>query len=205
MQPLPVFCRYMKGHLSLSYNKEMLCLYVKKHMVTLFSMINHIPVKRGALDSYDRSTVKSDYYKDWVTTLEERTCFVCRSQNGQIYEMSEIAMPQPPLHPNCRCKILPMEAVVAGNATKDGNNGADWWLKYFGVLPHYYITRDELIKLGWRDGNKLSKFAPNKMYCKGVYDNRDNHLPQVSGRIWYEADIHYTPGRRNRQRILWSK
>lgn len=36
-----------------------------------------------------------------------------------------------------------MEAIVAGEATKDGNNGADWWLKNYGVLPDYYVTDEE--------------------------------------------------------------
>lgn len=42
------------------------------------------------------------------------------------------------------------------------------------------------------------------MYFKGIYDNSDGHLPDKSGRIWFEADINYYEGRRNRHRILWS-
>lgn len=36
------------------------------------------------------------------------------------------------------------------------------------------------------------------------YYNDDLKLPSISGRIWYEADINYTGGSRNRQRILYS-
>ena len=32
----------------------------------------------------------------------------------------------------------------------------------------------------------------------------DGHLPEASGRIWYEADINYTAGFRTRHRILYS-
>lgn len=36
------------------------------------------------------------------------------------------------------------------------------------------------------------------------YDNKDMHLPNQAGRVWYEADINYTPGRRNLHRLFWS-
>lgn len=119
--------------------------------------------------------------------------------------MGEIEEPSPPLHPNCRCRILPMEAIVAGNTTKDGNNGADWWLKYLGILPDYYITEEEAKKQGYRSylGN-LGQVAPGKMLTKGVYGNRNGHLPTMSGRVWYEADINYNKGYRNSERILFS-
>ena len=58
--------------------------------------------------------------------------------------------------------------------------------------------------LGWRQGDRPSKFAPDKMLFMGVYENSDLRLPHSEDRIWYEADINYTPGRRNSQRIVWS-
>ena len=42
------------------------------------------------------------------------------------------------------------------------------------------------------------------MLTKGVYKNRDQRLPDVPGRIWYEADINYSFGYRNGERILYS-
>ena len=118
--------------------------------------------------------------------------------------IDEIVNPQPPLHPNCRRDITNMKAVIAGNGTKDGNNGADYYLKYLNKLPDYYISREELKKLGWKKGKSPAKFAPGKMYTKGIYANRAKHIPDASGRIWYEADINYYEGRRNSHRILWS-
>ena len=97
-----------------------------------------------------------------------------------------------------------MKAVVAGYGTKDGQNGADYWMKYFNDLPMYYITEDELVTLGWKWGKPPVKFAPGKMAKMGIYGNDDNHLPQIPGRIWYEADINYYSGRRNEHRLLWS-
>ena len=38
----------------------------------------------------------------------------------------------------------------------------------------------------------------------GEYKNYNGHLPVAEGRIWQEADINYTDGKRNDCRILWS-
>ena len=42
------------------------------------------------------------------------------------------------------------------------------------------------------------------MMFGGVYDNDNKHLPESPGRIWYEADVNYTSGKRNKQRIVFS-
>ena len=91
--------------------------------------------------------------------------------------MDETPDTEPPLHPNCRCKIKSMEAVIAGEGIKDGQNGADYWMKYIADLPDYYITRDELLSLGWEKGKSPAKFAPGKMVTMGIYRNDDNRLP----------------------------
>lgn len=86
-----------------------------------------------------------------------------------------------------------------------GLRGADWWLKTFRQLPGYYITEDEATKLGWIPIlANLASIAPGKMLTKGVYKNRDKRLPDALGRIWYEADIHYSFGDRGGERILYS-
>lgn len=42
------------------------------------------------------------------------------------------------------------------------------------------------------------------MLSGGIYQNDDGHLPDVPGRIWFEADLNYYEGRRNGHRILFS-
>ena len=165
--------------------------------------LSHILIK-GRLDSYSPPTQESRNDKNWIAALDLKTCLECREYHGQIYRMDETPDIEPPLHPNCRCRIEPMKAVEAGYATKDGQYGADYWIKYVASLSKYYITEDELIALGWRRGKSSAKFAPGKMATMGIYRNDDNHLPQIPGRIWYEADIHYYSGRRNGHRLLWS-
>lgn len=91
-----------------------------------------------------------------------------------------------------------------GTTTKDGYDGADWMIKYYGVLPEYYISKRELRALGWRKGMAPSDFAPGKMVTGGIYQNWNGHLPTEKDRIWYEADLNYREGPRNGDRIVWS-
>ena len=42
------------------------------------------------------------------------------------------------------------------------------------------------------------------MFFGNIFKNENKHLPSAPGRIWYEADINYSGGKRNRQRILYS-
>ena len=97
-----------------------------------------------------------------------------------------------------------MDAVAVGLATKDGNMGADWWLRNYGVLPNNYISNSDLVASGWKWGESPVKYAPGKMATMGEYRNENGHLPQVPGRVWYEADVNYYSGKRNGHRILWS-
>lgn len=179
-------------------------MYVKKMYGYVVSEDELSYLTKGLLDYYDPPTQESRNFKNWIAILDLKTCLECRSHHGQIYQMYEIPEEEPPLHPNCRCEIKPMEAIEAGNGTKDGQNGADWRMKYYADLPEYYITEEELKELGWRRGKAPAKFAPGKMATMGVYENRNQHLPQIPGRNWFEADINYYSGRRNGHRLLWS-
>jgi len=94
---------------------------------------------KGLLDVYTPETSKSALWKYWKATFDPKLCLECASRHGKIYVIDEILDIEPPLHPNCRCIIDRMDAVVAGGATKDGENGADYWLVHYGQLPDYYI------------------------------------------------------------------
>ena len=99
-------------------------------------------------DTFEPQSSKSVTFKKWFTVIDHKTCEECIAMNGKILSIREEYIKKPPLHFGCRCVIIPIDAVEAGNS--------------------------------------------------------DGHLPQKPGRIWYEADINYTPGRRNLHRILWS-
>ncbi len=83
----------------------------------------------------------STNYKNWIAILDLKTCIECRKRHGKIYKIDEVVEQEPPLHNNCRCEIIPMKSIVAGNATNDGDNGADYWLHFFNILPEYYVTK----------------------------------------------------------------
>ncbi len=161
-------------------------------------------IKKGLLDTFEPITTQSKNFKNWHAILDMKTCIGCRSKHGQVYNVDEFVEPAPPLHLHCRCAIIPMESVKAGNATKNGNDGADYWLRNLGKLPEHYITKSEAKNFGWRQGKNPAKYAPEKMITGGIYHNSNRHLPEAQGRIWYEADINYYEGKRNRHRILWS-
>ena len=50
--------------------------------------------------------------------------------------------------------------------------------------------------------NIIDNFINNIVQDRNL--NYDLKLPVSQGRIWYEADINYTGGKRNRERILYS-
>ena len=130
----------------------------------------------------------SKKYKNWIAHLDLRTCKVCRDMHGKIWKMEEKPEIEPKIHNRCRCEIKAMVTVKAGTATTKGLDGADWTLKYESKLPDYYISYKEAEKIGFKNflGN-LKTVAPNSMVTKGVYENRNSHLPKTDGRIWYEA------------------
>lgn len=147
---------------------------------------------------------KSSKYKHYLSKDDPHRCKECEDNHGKIYLIHEPPDPNPPIHQNCRCVIELMQAIKAGTATIHGLDGADWTLKYNDELPEYYISAFDASLHGWKHGKWPSNFVPGKTITIGIYKNYNEHLPVASGRIWYEADINYTTGKRNSQRILWS-
>ena len=148
---------------------------------------------------------RSEKYKHWVSEDDIRRCAACKLLHGKIWQVVETPDPEPPLHGYCRCMIEPMQTIQAGTATIEGTRGADWVLKQTGKLPGNYISENDAEAKGFQQrlGN-LAVIAPGKLLTKGVYLNRNAHLPVAPGRIWYEADINYVSGYRGAARILYS-
>ncbi len=164
------------------------------------------PTNKSLLDTFNPPIVATNTkWKNWITMLDPRTCIACLSKHGEIYNyiLTE-ADKVPPLHDRCRCKLEELKSIFAGTATKNGMDGADYWLKHFMVLPEYYITKTDIAINGWRWGKSPIKYAPGKMIGGDIYFNRNGHLPSEPGRIWYECDINYYGGKRNGHRILYS-
>ena len=92
----------------------------------------------------------STNYKHWVSTQDLKRCLECADNHGKIWYISETPSPKPPLHPRCRCAIERMKSIIAGTATINGINGADWVLMFRGSLPNYYISRKDALAKGWK-------------------------------------------------------
>lgn len=140
----------------------------------------------NAPDGFDPGLVMdSANWRCWIAVLDLYTCKYCRDTHGKVFAMDEIIYDEPPIHDRCRCTVERLKAIGAGFATRNGKEGAK--------------------ALGWKAilGN-LADVAPDKMIGGDIYQNRNGHLPQAPGRIWYEADINFTDGYRTRHRILYS-
>ncbi|HIW34645.1 MAG TPA: ribonuclease [Candidatus Paenibacillus intestinavium] len=74
-----------------------------------------------------------------------------------------------------------------------------------GELPSNFIKKKDAEDLGWvaSKGN-LQEIAPHMSIGGDKFGNREGLLPKANGRIWVEADINYTGGRRNADRIVFS-
>lgn len=149
--------------------------------------------------------MQSTNYLAWQIRFNRRLCMRCLSFQGKIYEKNNITDMIPPMHPNCKCFLIPLQTKIAGTVTNLWENGADWWLVYRGELPDYYITTKEAKANGWQPimGN-LQEVLPGKMIMGGVYKNKNKHLPDALGRVWYEADIDYDGGYRGLSRVVFS-
>jgi len=148
----------------------------------------------------------STKWANWMSKLLPTSCKYCVEQHGKIFDISVLEnKTEVQAHRNCRCIYVAMRTKMVGFVTDLGIEGADVYLADFGRLPDYYVSFSVAEDAGWRSkkGN-LDKVLPGKMIGGDIYKNKDGKLPQLPGRIWYEADISYKSGYRNRQRILYS-
>lgn len=147
---------------------------------------------------------KSLNWKEYKIGPTLTHCEICYERNNKIYE-SDYDEPELPEHYGCKCYLEWLDSLGVGQATELGINGADFYIKYYGRLPDYYISKKEAKSLGWKSykGN-LDKVAPGKMMGGDVYKNKLGILPNKEGRIWYECDINYQGGYRNNARLVFS-
>ena len=78
------------------------------------------------------------------------------------------------------------------------------FVKQNKTLPDYYITKNEAKQQGWiaSQGN-LCDVLPGKAIGGDKFSNREKQLPK--GEQYYEADVNYECGRRNADRIVFTK
>lgn len=148
----------------------------------------------------------SSNWANWMSMLTPTTCKPCVEQHGKIVDILLLKNKSSvDAHPRCKCIYVPMRTKLVGTATDWGNEGADAYIANLGRLPDYYVDKKTAGEAGWPFvKKKFSSLFPGKMIGGDEYENYDFKLPWAPGRKWYEADINYTSGKRNRQRILYS-
>ncbi len=161
-----------------------------------------------------RKTIEQDKYisgdsenwANWQANLDLNFCEHCEDQHGRIIDRAILGNNRSiSAHSHCRCVYVPMRTKEVGTATDKGLLGADIYLMYLGYLPSNYVSKEQAKLHGWkrRKGN-LSEVLPGMAIGGNFYINDDRKLPHKSGRKWREADINYTGGHRNRQRLVYS-
>ena len=152
--------------------------------------------KQGA----DLSGANFIQYIHNILTFEVKShCDDCIFNDKRIFENDGTQAPVGEAnHPHCHCYYEKVDSLLAGNISLKGELAPDVYLKKYGKLPDYYITKQEAIeKYGWNSRrNTLAGKAPGKMIGGDVYINDDDFLPIKENRVWYECDVDYISGSR---------
>ena len=75
----------------------------------------------------------------------------------------------------------------------------------FAKLPANYLTKNEAIALGWQSEEGNLWDVSDQMSIGGDrFGNREELLPNMEGRIWFECDVDYQGGYRNAKRLVYS-
>lgn len=151
------------------------------------SILDDIQTKLKRIFSGETYDSGSQFLQWKHRNMRKTHCFTCESNHLRIFANDE----SKPLignnnHPFCECFYDDMEQKSVGSISNKGIQSPDVYLKAYGKLPDYYITKEEAMKLGWRPGKNLAHFAPSKMIGGDIFFNDPPQLPEKDGRTWYE-------------------
>ena len=80
----------------------------------------------------------------------QRPCADCPERHKRVYENGKHV--KLPAHPHCDCYYKNVKTKPLGSISNK-QPAPDVWLKMFGKLPDYYITKQEAVKTyGWEKG-----------------------------------------------------
>lgn len=98
-----------------------------------------------------------------------------------------------------------VDVVVKEDGYYTSKDDVALYINTYDKLPNNYITKKEAAKLGYKpsEGN-LWDVSDKKSIGGDKLFNRENLLPVIKGRIYFEADIDYKGGYRNKKRIVFS-
>ena len=169
------------------------------------SILDTIQAKLKRMFSGEQLESGAQFLQWFHKNMTKTHCFTCTSNHQRIFENTQ---DKPAIgkynHLLCECYYKDVEQKSVGSISNKGILSPDVYLKAYGILPDYYITKEEARALGWSEGKNLAHFAPGKMLGGGEYNNRNHVLPEKEGRIWYECDVDYEGPKRNKKRLYYS-
>lgn len=96
------------------------------------------------------------------------------------------------------------EAVIAEDGAYTSKEDVALYLHTYGKLPSNFITKKEAQALGWSGGG-LDSYAYGTCIGGDKFGNYEGHLPEESGRQYYECDIDtMNQDSRGAKRIVYS-
>lgn len=78
------------------------------------------------------------------------------------------------------------------------------YIHIYNKLPNNFITKEEAMKLGWKQKGTLDKVAPGKSIGGDKFGNFEKNLPVKTGVKYSECDIDYVMGNRGPKRLVFS-
>lgn len=178
----------------------------------------------GALSSYKQSGVVQG--KEWLTAQDEKVCPYCGGLNGKVLGLSESYLPvggilefdgrsmtnnyldvqAPPVHPRCRCTILPVLEEITNVVTTPkfdlnyqtygmvDNEFIDEGKKIIESLPDNVVKWVEKAKIEIAFAEHTTKARPD---LKGVRPRG-----WADGMTWDSAEGFYSHGGKNKKQLL---
>jgi SPP1 gp7 family putative phage head morphogenesis protein len=203
----------------------------------------------GAIESYKQSGVVRA--KEWLCTEDDRLCEFCSAMNGTIIELDDnffdegddftlgknsLAMDYedvggPPLHPNCRCTLIPVvdeqylpqpddeEEKMFGlgaifkysdDQARDSHgrwtSGGGSLSEYHGDFTNLYHGTsssfvDMILKEGIRPGGLHSNFDNSRERTSSTYMAHIKHTAQIFGQMAVDQFVKAFPGAADKVRL----
>lgn len=104
--------------------------------------VNHVSTQARETTYKKNSDIVEKY--EWVSTLDSRTSTICRSRDGQKYDIGK--GPLPPAHPNCRSATAPVissEFDFLDKGAKRAAKGADGGRQVDASTTYYDFLKQQ--------------------------------------------------------------
>lgn len=167
--------RRIRGSAANNYKDGILAMTQRSAGILVRTSLQHVATSARRRTWEMNSDIVKRY--QWVSTLDHRTSQICRSLDGQIWEVGK--GPLPPIHLSCRSTVVPVlssklsEKLAKGRtrASKDGYVPGDltyyaWLKKQPAAFQDQAIgpTRAKLLRDGGLSAERFSELNLNRNF-----------------------------------------